>query len=66
MVKNKSRFKRKRNRAESKDFRPVANEAFHQAMVELRRSSASSPHTMKKHKGTRKNQKDRDIKEQFS
>lgn len=38
-------------------FRPVGNEAAAQAFRELGRSSAASPHTPKKFKGTRKSAK---------
>lgn len=34
-------------------FRPVANTAFHLAMVDISRSSATARHTPKPHKGTR-------------
>jgi hypothetical protein len=40
-------------------FRPVANTACAEAMRELGRSSAASPHTPKKFKGTRANNKRR-------
>lgn len=46
-------------------FRPVANTACAEAMRELGRSSAASPHTSKKFKGTRTASKRRAIKEVY-
>lgn len=46
-----------RQNIRTKGFRPVANQEMHRAMVGLRASSASSPHTPKPRKGTRSAQK---------
>lgn len=37
----------------TKKFKPSANPEMHRAMMELRRSSAASKHVVRKHKGTR-------------
>lgn len=46
-------------------FRPVANSAQHQAMVELGRSSATSRHTPKARKGTRGSRDARALREVY-
>lgn len=45
------------NRKNSKKSTPVRNEAYYQAMVEIRRSSAASKHVPKARKGTRRSRK---------
>jgi hypothetical protein len=46
-------------------FRPVANTACAEAFREMGRSSAASPHTPKKFKGTRTASKRRALKEVY-
>jgi hypothetical protein len=46
-------------------FRPYGNEAAAEAFRELGRSSAASPHTPKKFKGTRTASKRRALKEVY-
>lgn len=46
-------------------FRPYGNEAAAEAFRELGRSSAASPHTPKKFKGTRTASKRRALKEAY-
>lgn len=46
-------------------FRPVGNEAAAKAFRELGRSSATSPHTPKKYKGTRTENRRRALKETY-
>ena len=41
------------------------NKKFMEAMQQLRRSSAASPHKLKKNKGTRKVKKEKSIKDQL-
>lgn len=46
-------------------FTPVRNEAYHQAMVEIRRSSATSRHTLKARKGTRSARNGKAMREEY-
>lgn len=48
-----------------KKFTPVRNEACHQAMMELRRSSAASKHVVLSRKGTRAANKNRAIRDSY-
>lgn len=43
----------------------VENKKLMEAMQQLRRSSAASPHKLKKNKGTRKVKKEKSIKDQL-
>lgn len=45
--------KRSRKNLRASGFSPIANPEMHQAMMELRRSSAAQRHTLARHKGTR-------------
>lgn len=47
------------------DYAKYANPAGHQAMTEIYRSSAASPHTPKKHKGSRAINKRAAVREQI-
>lgn len=52
-----------KKRITTKGFEPSENKDYIRSMLELRRSSASSRHTLKKHKGTRSERKNAAIKE---
>lgn len=52
-----------KKRIKIKGFEPSKNKDYIHAMLELRRSNASSRHTLKKYKGTRSSRKNASIKE---
>lgn len=52
-----------KKRVTTKGFKPSENKDYMRAMLDLRRSSASSKHTLKKYKGTRSSRKNASIKE---